>query len=83
VGLYLVDWLADAGYDPEHLATDHVYARRAVLREWLRERGRPARTAEIVESMFEIPEGSGGFQSAVESVSEALAGYEPIQRVGR
>ncbi len=37
--LYLVDWLGDLGYDEERLALDTVYARRAVLREWLRERG--------------------------------------------
>jgi hypothetical protein len=53
------------------------------LEEWLRERGRPARTAEIVESVFEIPEGSAGFQAAAETVSEVLEGYEPVQRVGR
>jgi len=53
------------------------------LEEWLRERGRPARTAEIVESVFEIPEGSAGFQPAVEAVGEALDAYEPVQRVGR
>jgi DNA-directed RNA polymerase subunit beta len=37
--LYLIDWLADASYDEERLATDQIYARRAALREWLRERG--------------------------------------------
>jgi DNA-directed RNA polymerase subunit beta len=38
--LYVVDWLGDLGeYDEEKLAFDHTYARRAVLREWLRERG--------------------------------------------
>ncbi|RME77175.1 MAG: DNA-directed RNA polymerase subunit beta [Chloroflexi bacterium] len=37
--LYLIEWLADEGYDEERLATDYIYARRAVLRTWLKERG--------------------------------------------
>jgi DNA-directed RNA polymerase subunit beta len=38
--LYVVDWLGGLGeYDEEKLAFDRTYARRAVLREWLRERG--------------------------------------------
>jgi DNA-directed RNA polymerase subunit beta len=37
--LYLVDWLGGLGYDEEQLALDPVYARRAVLCEWLKERG--------------------------------------------
>ena len=37
--LYIVAWLSDLGYDEERLARDTVYARRSVLREWLRERG--------------------------------------------
>jgi DNA-directed RNA polymerase subunit beta len=36
---YLVEWLGELEYDEERLALDWVYARRAVLREWLRERG--------------------------------------------
>ncbi len=37
--LYLVEWLGELEYDEERLALDWVYARRAVLCEWLRERG--------------------------------------------
>jgi DNA-directed RNA polymerase subunit beta len=37
--LYLIDWLSDSEYDEEKLATDQIYARRVVLREWLREKG--------------------------------------------
>ncbi|MBI5957285.1 MAG: DNA-directed RNA polymerase subunit beta [Chloroflexi bacterium] len=38
--LYIDQWLAQqGGYDMERLALEYVYARRAVLREWLREKG--------------------------------------------
>jgi len=37
--LYIVAWLAERGYDVDRLTTEHVYARRVVLREWLREQG--------------------------------------------
>jgi DNA-directed RNA polymerase subunit beta len=37
--LYLVEWLGEVEYDEERLALDWVYARRAALREWLKERG--------------------------------------------
>ncbi|RME50568.1 MAG: DNA-directed RNA polymerase subunit beta, partial [Caldilineae bacterium] len=37
--IYLLEWLAPAGYDPEMLYYDRTYARHAVLREWLKERG--------------------------------------------
>jgi DNA-directed RNA polymerase subunit beta len=37
--LYLIDWLGPIGYNEEQLATDHIYARRSVLHEWLKERG--------------------------------------------
>ena len=39
--LYMLDhWLADnEAYDPEQIALDEVYMRRAVLMEWLREKG--------------------------------------------
>ena len=36
--LYVVAWLSDLGYDPAQLDTDTAYARRAVVREWLRGR---------------------------------------------
>jgi DNA-directed RNA polymerase subunit beta len=39
LAMYLGDVLGDAGYDAEQLVTDSVFARRTVLREWLRERG--------------------------------------------
>lgn len=35
--LYLAEWLGERGYDPERAYTDKGYARRAMLREWLRE----------------------------------------------
>ncbi len=37
--LYLEHYLADKGYDIFALASDTIYARRAVLTEWLREQG--------------------------------------------
>jgi DNA-directed RNA polymerase subunit beta len=38
--LYITEWLSDRPeYDPILLNEEHVYARRAVLREWLREKG--------------------------------------------
>ncbi len=37
--LYILAWLEDHDYDADELLTDRVYARRAVLREWLREQG--------------------------------------------
>lgn len=37
--LYIVAWLEEKEYDVDRLMTEHVYARRAVLREWLREQG--------------------------------------------
>ncbi len=35
--LYLAEWLSERGYDPERTYRDYGYARRAMLREWLRE----------------------------------------------
>jgi DNA-directed RNA polymerase subunit beta len=35
--LFLEDWLSGKGYDADLIATDRNYARRAALREWLRE----------------------------------------------
>ncbi|OQA46332.1 MAG: DNA-directed RNA polymerase subunit beta [Chloroflexi bacterium ADurb.Bin325] len=35
--LYLAEWLGERGYDPEQVYRDTGYARRAMLREWLRE----------------------------------------------
>ncbi len=37
--LYLVERLGSLGFDEEKLATDEIYARRAVVRCWLEERG--------------------------------------------
>ncbi len=37
--LYIAAWLAPKEYDVERLRSDYVYARRSVLREWLREQG--------------------------------------------
>jgi DNA-directed RNA polymerase subunit beta len=34
--LYLEDWLGDLGYDVSMFKSDYYYARRSVLREWLR-----------------------------------------------
>jgi DNA-directed RNA polymerase subunit beta len=34
--LYLEDWLGDQGYDVSLFKSDYYYARRSVLREWLR-----------------------------------------------
>ncbi|MFZ2488316.1 MAG: DNA-directed RNA polymerase subunit beta [Anaerolineae bacterium] len=35
--LYLVEWLGERGYDGERVYFDQSYARRSLLREWLRE----------------------------------------------
>ena len=37
--LYLEDWLGNLGYPVTDLATDERFARRSVVREWLREHG--------------------------------------------
>jgi DNA-directed RNA polymerase subunit beta len=37
--LYVEQWVTSDDYDMERLAVEHVYVRRAVLREWLREKG--------------------------------------------
>jgi len=37
--LYVLGWLEGRDYNPNQLLRDRVYARRAVLREWLREQG--------------------------------------------
>jgi DNA-directed RNA polymerase subunit beta len=37
--LYVLAWLEGRSYEPDLLLRDQVYARRAVLREWLREQG--------------------------------------------
>jgi len=36
--VYIEEWIGDQ-YDPERLALETVYAKRSVLREWLREQG--------------------------------------------
>jgi len=36
--IYLTEWLGELGYDEELLALNQIYARRAVLYEWLAER---------------------------------------------
>jgi DNA-directed RNA polymerase subunit beta len=37
--LYLENWLGDGNYDPDLLVTDHIYARRSTLKEWLKGKG--------------------------------------------
>ncbi len=37
--LFLEHWLGELDYDVYRIVTDRTYARRSVLREWLRERG--------------------------------------------
>jgi DNA-directed RNA polymerase subunit beta len=37
--LYLEGWLGDRGYDVYRLVSDNLYARRAVLLEWLKDKG--------------------------------------------
>jgi DNA-directed RNA polymerase subunit beta len=37
--IYLEEWLGDKDYDIYKLTSDRTYARRSVLREWLREKG--------------------------------------------
>lgn len=38
-GLYLIEQFAGKAYDEERLFSNQIYARRVVLREWLKERG--------------------------------------------
>jgi DNA-directed RNA polymerase subunit beta len=47
--LYAVAWLAERDYDPDRLTIEPVYARRSVLREWLRERGYDAEAMLVFE----------------------------------
>jgi len=37
--IYIAAWLSQHGYDVDRLRDDHIYARRSVLKEWLRELG--------------------------------------------
>jgi DNA-directed RNA polymerase subunit beta len=37
--LYMENWLGELGYDVYKLISDRTYTRRAVLKEWLREKG--------------------------------------------
>ncbi len=37
--LYITSWLVAKGYDVNRLRDERIYARRSVLREWLREKG--------------------------------------------
>jgi DNA-directed RNA polymerase subunit beta len=37
--MYLEIWLGDRGYDVYRLISDPIYARRSVLREWLKDKG--------------------------------------------
>jgi DNA-directed RNA polymerase subunit beta len=37
--LFVEQWITSDEYDFERLAVEHVYVRRAVLREWIREKG--------------------------------------------
>ena len=49
--LYIDHWLGqNPDYDPEMLALDEIYARRAVLREWLREQGYDPETVLIFDT---------------------------------
>ncbi len=67
--LYLAEWLGERGYEPEHVYNDISYARRSVLREWLREEpqnyapdtllwfeadGRPIRAREEADEMARV-----------------------------
>jgi DNA-directed RNA polymerase subunit beta len=42
--MFMNAWLADKGYEMDRLPTEYHYARRAVAREWLNERGQPGHT---------------------------------------
>jgi DNA-directed RNA polymerase subunit beta len=54
--LYLEAWLGDRGYDVYRLVSDLQYARRAVLREWLKDQGFKPDKILSFEDM-DIPEG--------------------------
>jgi DNA-directed RNA polymerase subunit beta len=55
--MFLVDWLADKPYEPELLVYNPLYARRAALQEWLRERGLdPARLLTFEDSERTVAE---------------------------
>ena len=55
--LYIDQWLgSNPEYNSERLALEHVYARRAVLREWLREKGYdPLLTSHLLLLRLQLP----------------------------
>jgi len=52
VSWYLLSQLGEAGYDEERLVRERTYARRAVLTEWLKERGYEPQ--ELISFSFEL-----------------------------
>ena len=67
--LYLESWLGKK-YDPELLATDEVYARRAALAEWLREKGYDPDTTVIFDES--VPRGPIRLEADANSIDACL-----------
>ncbi len=64
--MYVSAWLEDKDYDLEQLALDEVYARRVVLREWLREKSLdPDDLTSFEDDERSMPERSASDRKAV------------------
>jgi DNA-directed RNA polymerase subunit beta len=65
--LYLAQWLRGKKYNQDLLATDEPYARRAALREWLRDAGREYNPDEVL--VFEDSTLTGAERKAADQLA--------------
>ena len=66
--LYLEDWLGKRGYNVPALASDPLYARRSVLREWLHDNGcEPQAILTFEDSALPITEREAQDQRAIDA----------------
>jgi DNA-directed RNA polymerase subunit beta len=66
--LYLEDWLGKRGYNVPALASDPLYARRSVLREWLHDNGcEPQAILTFEDSVLPITEREAQDQRAIDA----------------
>ncbi len=68
--LYISSWLGkNKKYDPELLATNEVYARRAALAEWMREKGYEPEESLVFEnnSQLKVSERATADQNAIDA----------------
>jgi DNA-directed RNA polymerase subunit beta len=82
--LYLENWLVKAGYNPEFLATDPVYARRSAAAEWLREKGySPDEVLLFEDSPVPVTQRRGPDERAIEAClrfwTEVHGGKAPVE----